>query len=1258
MDPSLCGGSFLVFSGQVNQTYANIVCIERCNMMKYIRIFALALFLVPYAARGASNDFMVAAQLLAAARNADIGQVQVLVNNGADVNFVDSTGLSVVCTALMNNDVRAAQILQMYGADASKCDQQIKKYNSKNKTKERSGGLFSGLSSAHTLTLAAAGAAVVVGGLLLFTDVFDSGNGNSSGGGSGDRPNNGGDNGGNSGTATAKITLPYGPAMPNAESESANYSSNLNYYSPSIDGTLKDTFELMAKSGQNYLLMMHGYSPLARGYLGMRTLRGTGNVPVDATTLGKINVKGITVGGGRPAGVALVTANGVNAAAKPVGTETAQKNSLDDELLAWTTISGNVVNEKPEISNLSSKYYNNLIVLGGDGAEVTNSYTVEDKAFIADFDLSGQGTAINNSNASAADDMLAKVVGGANSGYSVADYIGFMPNGQMGIFRTGDGRGMKAVTDASPSGEYTMAGTTLAVGDKITLFGKEMTVSSVSGTTFEAQDTGIGTYKGYIGANGQLYINSTLGGEIDQTYSMADGKLTLVGQLGDIDYYNYKALLKSGVMWAAGDLAGGRSRMDVIANASVIEPLHSRTTKTIDDMIANLSPENFAVYVNSYYDRDTTDGPGGTNALPATDAISFFNGLGTTFSPLVIFSTGASQTDSAWSDAAQVATFENAAPLVFSNLEHLFMSVVAIGMTGTGTSGATTVAGYTPANKFAIAQWTDTNNTDVTTDDKYYKARVCGIAGKGANGIDPWCFAATGVTDELAVSSAAGAAGAVKSAFSYLNNKELFTLLALTADGPYLGTTTDGSALTKDSLRAYLQNLYQMPAEYQYRWEKGGEEYLDVFKEVFGYGLINLERATKPATSIYYYDATSGKIVSGSGNAYWRAASKTNFRASSAFSPRVASIGAPFFDVLESADGELRMPRIWENEFAVGAGRRRGLYLNDVFGDLKTRDAAGTDVQIGGLRFSMSASDRPYADNMGGLDSMRLGMSRGNWDISAQYQHNFTDGAGLFSGMANPIMSLAHDAVLSDAWYSAGRWSFGVRAFSGAITDNELLENDPTISAQYTPARLGLMHGGAFGAGWRGARFGLNADIGIARETETVLGAQTGGLLSLGGGDTSYVDVHGRYGLSDTVSVSARATFARTTADAAGQYVMGISDIYSNAFAVGLNLGNFEFTLSQPLAARGGHLKYAYAEYDTVETDDGRFDIVVGDTGVRSAALRPARRENRLAMTYRHSFGEFTDGAVGFIYRMNPNNTDEFGDESVFMLKLSHRLGI
>ena len=32
------------------------------------------------------------------------------------------------------------------------------------------------------------------------------------------------------------------------------------------------------------------------------------------------------------------------------------------------------------------------------------------------------------------------------------------------------------------------------------------------------------------------------------------------------------------------------------------------------------------------------------------------------------------------------------------------------------------------------------------------------------------------------------------------------------------------------------------------------ENYLDSFKQVFGYGVINLERATRPGTNVYFYE--------------------------------------------------------------------------------------------------------------------------------------------------------------------------------------------------------------------------------------------------------------------------------------------------------------------------------------------------------------------------------------------------------------------
>ena len=499
--------------------------------------------------------------------------------------------------------------------------------------------------------------------------------------------------------------------------------------------------------------------------------------------------------------------------------------------------------------------------------------------------------------------------------------------------------------------------------------------------------------------------------------------------------------------------------------------------------------------------------------------------------------------------------------------------------------------------------------------------------------------------------------GAVKSAFDYMNNKQLFMLLALTADGPFLGSTDTGTSMTKDALISYLKSMYTLPNEDEMRWQQQGYNYLDVFKDVFGYGLINVARATTPAKKLYYY--TDGKIVANNGNAYWRAATNTVFRTSSAFSPRMATISAPFFDKLESVDGEMALPRIWKNEFAVGAQSRRGLYMGDVLGEFRVDNRATPRTQIGNIGFSMTTSSRAYNDNMGGLDTLHMDYARGAWNFAAGYQHHLTDGASRFDGMSNPILGLASNAVTTDVNYHSGKWSFGARAFSGTITSEDLLENDPTISSQYEPARLGLISGAQSHIAWHGNKFGFTTAFGNAHESDTLLGAQTDGLLNLGTGDTMYIDSELSYRPVDDITLRVRGTFARTTSDmTGGDFILGMSDIYSDAIAAGVDVGNFNFTVSRPLGVNRGVMQYSHADYDIIEVADGKYDIAITNAGVRDVDLTPENREVRFTATYRRALGAFTDGAIGFIYRVNPNHTDEFGDESIFMLKLKHRLGI
>lgn len=1235
--------------------------------MKYIRLLLLALFLIPagsFAASSTNNEFMVAAQLLSAAKNADIQQVQILINSGANVNYVDSTGLSLVCTALMNNDIRAAQILQMYGADASQCDRQIKQYESRNKP-ESSGGLFSGLSSAHTISLAAAGAAVVVGGLFLLTDWLDPGNENSGGSSSENRP--GGDGGGSGGDSEVIVSeaIPVGPAYFTSSGEisysEAQYQSNLAQWDPSAGGVREADFNYfrpteqptnnyiidgIAVPLQNYLLIMHGYSSFANGYMGQTTFRDASHNPIKVLN---------ETGGGKPILTTLITANGIN----PTGS--AERTV---EGITWSDSTAATSN-----TYTSDKYanYNNP-----SGNNLGNE--------IAGFDLSGSGTAMNPF-ATATETALAKIIGGWEAGgRAYGDLYGFAPNGQLAIYRTGGGGKWVDVenpTEGAVVGTLTDSGTAgtagvINTGDTITINGVTYTISSalddagVTNPTITIGDTtyklgaGSNLLKGsctgdncedvsdiaiYQGTDGYYYVNTSGGDKPDAVYVINDNNIYTQKEWQESDVRNYEAIYNA--------RTNGSS---VIANAT-LNPESRKVSYTnigeIESYFALGGDSNkkilFGNLINNYYEKDSSDA-----TSQGGYANSIFNGYNNTL-PILVNPAG----EFAWGQGEGKtmnvldATFENYAPALYdSNLEHMFMTIVAV-QHSKGTSNADSISGYgngtgSDYGPLYLSMWKDSEGNQ-------YMSRKCGVAGLGINGVDPWCFSAAGPTAEMATASAAGAVAALKGAFNYMSNTDIFILMALTADGPYLGTDSAGNAFTVDSLVSYLKNMYSLPPDY-HSDQLFRQDYLDAFAEVYGYGMINLERAMTPGNKIYFYDGNT--IVSDNGNAYWRAASNTIFRASSAFSPSTAKISAPFYDIVESLDGEISLPRIWKNEFALGASSRRGLYMGDVLGEFKTRNDATERVQFGNFGFSMSLSEKPYADNLDGLDNMELDYTYGNWNFAASYQRHFTDGASRFDGMSNPILGLTSNAVTSDIVYNMGRWSFGGRAYSGAITDETMLDNDPTLASQYLPARLGMMQGAQSDVNWQGEKIGFSASVGAAYETDTLLGAQTGGLLDMGNGETMYVDTEFRYSPTENITMKLRSTFARTTTDAEGQFILGISDIDSNAFAFGVDAGNFSFSVAQPLSVSGGSLQYPYADYEIVDLGDGKYDISISNMHIENVDLRPENREVRFTGSYRHNFGEFTDGAIGFIYRVNPNNTNEFGNESIFMMKLSHRLGI
>lgn len=1130
--------------------------------MKIMRIFGVFLLFIPCMSMAAStSEFQNASKLLTAARRGDIQTVQFLINNGVDVNYTDATGLSLVCTAVMNNDKRAIQILQMYGADASNCDRQIRQYKQKSRmaTHGEESGFFSGLSSTHVLALSAVGAAAVIGGVVLLANAFDNDSNHNSGGSNGGRPNN--NNEGSSVSTTTPLltqSLPNGPGC-NSGDCSEDFDRLENW----------QDFDHMSTGGSfNYLMVARAYDAFVRGYLGMSTIRISDNAPFKLSDLPYVAAS--LPGGGKPVNVAMITASGVNTT-----------GSAGDGLISW--IDDTQINTVQSICNsngadssacqtalanmtkVAHKYYNYKGVAAATGEDTS-------------FNLTGSGSVFGS--ATDSDTTLAKIIAGWEAGGredtgGQADLYGFIPNGQLTVYKVGVG------------------------------------------------STGVSDYKNYAAI--------------------------------------YKALLLS-------------DTPNVIANLSLPTISYSAGYSTVDDIkflynersVGNTSnaltliKNDYANMINTYYNLNTNDDT--TVNTPGQDAKCIFEGgcpgqssnHSTIPEKSVILVNSAGRSllvSNNLTRAPLVATFENFAPAIYTDLENLFMTVVAVKPID-GTSGDT-ITGYSHAGAgtLELSSWTVGTDT--------YTSRMCGLTGTGNGGaMNPWCFAAPGNTDMEATAAMAGSVALVQSAFSYMDSKQVFLLLALTADGPYLGINPEtNKEWGSGELVSYLQTMYTLPGNL----DSSDSQYLESFKNAFGYGMINLERATQPGTNVYFYDSDTDSVISANGkNAYWgkKALSSNLSRATALLSlTNRSAITTSFYDVIESSDGSVSLPRVWNATLTDGNNSKHGLYMGDVLGEFNVDSTNKRHSEIGNFAFDMAMSPRAYNDNLSGLDSLNVAFKNEDYDVDASYQRFLVDGQSRFDGRANGVLSLVSDSITTGAKYKYGNFAFGGRAFSGAITDEHLLENDPVISSQFEPGRLGLANGGEAIAEYNNDTFAFNVAVGNLHETNTVLGAYNDGLLTLRGGNTQYVDAVAEYKLFDVVKLFGRATFANTRVDEFGGIISNISDIKSNAFAIGADIGGFNFTVAQPLAIVDGKMGYDYAEFNVVENENG-YEIAMNNPHVEYVDLSAQKRELRFSTSYKKSIGEFTDAGLGMIYRVHPNNTDAFGNESIFMFKLHHRLGM
>ncbi|MDR0449081.1 MAG: hypothetical protein LBG89_01305 [Rickettsiales bacterium] len=681
---------------------------------------------------------------------------------------------------------------------------------------------------------------------------------------------------------------------------------------------------------------------------------------------------------------------------------------------------------------------------------------------------------------------------------------------------------------------------------------------------------------------------------------------------------------------AATDTADAWAVLTPANQPTFINLINQYYQATLDDFLdAGLTADDFATYQSTGY------------IAPGAFAGAVFSGkmlvAGTTSNaPTAMFVFGAGDYYRSESpNTTLTATFENLAPKLYTNLEHLFMTSVAVmGSNGTYNLNIdqSNPSAINANNKIVLSQYVDEHG-DVLN------ARACGwAAGRGAGGIDPWCFAAPGITSDQSVASLAGSVGVVNGAFNYMTMQQLFTLLAV---------TSDRLALTA----AQLQSKYALPADYQAR-VTAGEDYKSVFAEVFGYGLTNLNNATTPGSRVFVFQKSGlvDKVISSNGNAEWQRyaasvgagmISGTSILPSSAFGNKFSGISAPMFDIVESIDGDVSMPRIFTQSLDF-QNTRSSLDLMDNFRNFGNEELT-TAYDANGIKLGF----RNDYDEAAGESYMRefdFKFSGEKSFANANYKARRTDGFG--------IMGLASDNVSTDAGLKSGRFRLGVGGFTGAIKVADIARDMDAANPE-----LGKIYGYNAVAGFEDEKFALGFAAGQAIESNSILGAYGSGLLEMGGSRSEFVRANAGYNLGDAVKLSASAEIARTTPNNSSNLIMSeVSGFTSTAMSAGLDIGNISLGAALPLAVIDGRVKYLNVDMDYIDAAHG-YDLVVNSTD-REINMASREREVRFNAAYKMDLGIFTTANAGVIYRINPDNSSAFGNESILMFKLKHRLGI
>ncbi len=396
--------------------------------------------------------------------------------------------------------------------------------------------------------------------------------------------------------------------------------------------------------------------------------------------------------------------------------------------------------------------------------------------------------------------------------------------------------------------------------------------------------------------------------------------------------------------------------------------------------------------------------------------------------------------------------------------------------------------------------------------------------------------------------------------------------------------------------------------------------------EVYGQGLINLERALAPMGATASRTRKGNEISLDTGL----------LSLSPVFGDAISAM--PTFGSVLMLDGYRRAYR--QNLHARVQYENSRTLIEHRLDTLTSGGSSAVSLDgVGYMNFSFTAPTRRYEETEEALPYAARADSGRARNVAFSFSRDIADGldvrfstatggAGLFTsfGMDNPQSRLSDTGVRSDAYarlfdgafgmavnrQDAGGWNYSFAVSRFDIEPNQTVEG-LDFNVDQTEA-----YAVTAGAAWRAKSYAFGMDAGVLRERGSFLGAVGQGALNFGDDATTvYAALYGRYQLAGGWQLVGRYSYGVSSVSVpTGGFVEGVSNIHTDAFALELSTRNIAaqgdrlgFSLSQPLRARSGELIAYLPTAQAAGTRELIFERVTG-------ALAPSKRQLDAEISY------------------------------------------